>query len=80
MGVVRQGEGERKRTVPLSVLLWLSLRLSLSLTPTVAIRLHQNGATAIMVAASAGHVDFVKTLIANKANINAADKVHGWVW
>ena len=80
MGVVRQGQGERKRTVPLSVLLWVSLRLSLSLTPTVAIRLHQWGSTAITWAAQKGHVDCLKTLIANKANINAADKVRGWVW
>ena len=62
MGVVRQGQGERKRTVPLSVLLWLSLRLSLSLTPTVAIRLHQDGNTAIMLAAQKGHTDCVRIL------------------
>ena len=80
MGVVRQGQGERKRTVPLSVLLWLSLRLSLSLTPTVAIRLHQGGYTAIMLAAQHGQADCLKVLIASKANIEATKKVRGWVW
>ena len=61
-------------------MLWLSLRLSLSLTPTVAIRLHQEGYTAIMVAAENDHADCLKVLIAHKANIEAAGKVRGWVW
>ena len=40
----------------------------------------QDNYTPLMAAADRGHVDCVKVLIANKANINAAAKVHGWVW
>ena len=50
-----------------------------TLTPTVAIRLHQDGFTAIMMAAQNDHADCLKVLIDNKANIEAATNVRGWV-